>query len=94
MHEIKYLGVILDEKLKFDKNINYLCMKLGQKLNIMNRLRNDLNCQQKLGIYKSIIQPHFDYCSSIIFLSNKSNIARLQKIQTKILRQIVKANRR
>lgn len=93
VNEIKYLGVILDDKLNFDKNISHVCRKLGQKLNVICRLRNDLNCEQKLSLYKSIIQPHLSYCASILFLSKASGIERIQNIQTKILRQIVKANR-
>lgn len=28
--EIKYLGVIIDDKLSFDKNIGHVCKKTGQ----------------------------------------------------------------
>lgn len=65
VNEIKYLGVVIDHKLNFEKNVNNVCKKLGQKLNVISRLRNELNCQQKLGLYKSIIQPHLNYCSSM-----------------------------
>lgn len=41
--EIKYLGIIFDEKLNFEKNINHVCKKVGQKVNVLNRLRNGLN---------------------------------------------------
>ncbi|RYX86065.1 reverse transcriptase family protein [bacterium] len=39
--EIKYLGVIIDENLKFDKNIDYVCKKIGKKVNVLSRLRNE-----------------------------------------------------
>lgn len=93
VNEIKYLGVILDNKLKFDSNVSQICKKIGQKLNVLNRLRHELNQNQKLYLYKTIIQPHFMYCPSIIFLANESEISRLQVLQNKCMRQILKADR-
>lgn len=34
--EIKYLGVYIDNKLKFDKNTNILCKKLGHKISVLS----------------------------------------------------------
>lgn len=92
-NEIKYLGNIIDDKLKFDKNINNVCKKVGQKCNVLSRLRHEMNLNQKLTIYKSIVEPHFSYCSSILYLSNKTDLDRLQVIQNRCLRQILNANR-
>ena len=91
-NEIKYLGVVIDDKLNFEKNINNVCKKVGQKVNVMNRLRNELNFNQKLTLYKAIIEPHFNYCASILFISNVTDLNRLQILQNKCLRQILRAN--
>lgn len=93
VEEIKYLGVIIDNKLNFAANINYICKKVGKKVGVLSRLRNQLNCQQKITVYKTIIEPHFTYCSSILFLSKSSDIMRLQKIQNKCMRNILRLNR-
>lgn len=90
---IKYLGVPIDEKLIFDKNVNYICKKVGMKVSVLGRLRNELNSCQKLNLYKSIIQPHFTYCSSVLFLCNNTDILRLQKMQDKCMRNILRAKR-
>lgn len=90
---IKYLGVVIDNKLKMNKNIDYLCKKIGKKANIISRLRYELNLHQKLNIYKAIIHPHFIYCSSILYLANQTDISRLQKLQNTCMRHILKANR-
>lgn len=76
-----------------DKNINHICKKVGQKISVLGRLRNDLNNEQKLYLYKSIIQSHFSYCATIIYLSNSTNIERLQKLQNKCMRLILKTDR-
>lgn len=92
-NEIKYLGVILDDKLKFDKNIDYLCKKIGKKVNVISRLRNELNSGQKAMLYKTIVQPHFTYCSSVLFLSTGEDINRLQVLQNKCMKNILRADR-
>lgn len=89
-NEIKYLGVIIDDKLNFNKNISHICKKVGQKLNALNRLRHELTQYQKLYLYKTIIQPHFTYCPSIIFLASDTELNRLQILQNKCMRQILK----
>jgi hypothetical protein len=44
-------------------------------------------------IFKSIIQPHIDYCSSIIFMANEGDFHRLQLIQNRALRITLKKPR-
>lgn len=44
----------------------------------------------KITMYKSLIKPHFDYCASILFLANEQ---RLQKLQNKIMRNILGCNK-
>lgn len=90
---IKYLGVVIDKKLKFDENIDYICKKVGKKVNVLSRIKNQLNCQQKIMIYKSIIEPHFTFCSTILFIANKTDIKRLQIVQNKCMRNILKLDR-
>lgn len=46
--QIKYLGVIIDRKLNFTENVNHVCKKVGKKVNMLSRIRNELNCQQKI----------------------------------------------
>lgn len=31
------------------------CRKIGMKLSVINRLRNELNCNQKLMIYRTVV---------------------------------------
>jgi hypothetical protein len=90
VESIKYLGVIIDEKLKFDKNILAIQKKVGVKINFIQRLGGKLNKFSKITLYKSIILPHFDYCSSILFLANDGEFQALQKLQNRMMRLILK----
>ena len=91
--EIKYLGVVIDEKLKFKTHIDNVIKKFAKKYGIMCRLNNDLNTYSKILLYKSIISPHLDFCSSILFLANDTQLTRLQRLQNKVMRLILKCSR-
>lgn len=90
---IKYLGVILDEKFEMNSNIDYICKKANMKTGILKRISKKIDVTQKICIYKTIIAPHFDYCASILFLSNVTQFERLQRIQNRAMRAIVGVNR-
>lgn len=91
--EIKYLGTIIDENLSFDKNVNSVCKKIGHKASVMSRLSKELNINQKTMLYKTIVEPHFTYCASLLFLSSESDLQRLQMLQNKCLRSVLNVNR-
>jgi hypothetical protein len=45
-------------------------------------------------IYNSIISPHLDHCPSILFLTNEKNLNRMQIIQNRAMRIILRCHRR
>lgn len=92
--EIKYLGCIIDEKLNFNSNCDLMCKKMAKKTNFFGRISNKLNKSTRLLVYNTIIAPHINYCSTILFLSDKSHIHRIQKLQNKCMRIILRKKRR
>ena len=93
VREIKYLGVIIDDMLTFKSHIDNVIKKVAKKYGIMCRLKNELTVTSKILLYKSLISPHIDFCSSILFLANGTQILRLQRLQNKIMRLILRCNR-
>jgi exonuclease III len=93
VREIKYLGVIIDDRLKFDSHIDNVIKKIAKKYGILCRLKDDLTIASKIQLYKSIISPHLEFCPSILFLANETQISRLQRLQNKIMRLILRCNR-
>lgn len=90
--EVKYLGVIIDKNLNFKLNCNYVIRKMALKAGILKRTGSKFNMQQKIQIYKTTIEPHVNYCSSILYLLGDGDIARIQKIQNKCMRDILRVN--
>lgn len=91
--EMKYLGVIIDENLNLKKHANYIMNKMSKKVSFLYRIGNSLSMFTKILIYKAIIAPHIDFCSSILFNLNQNQIQQLQKIQNRAMRIILKCNR-
>lgn len=65
---------------------------MAMKCNVLMRVGNRLNMQQKIQVYKTLIEPHINYCATILFLANENDISRLQKIQNKCMRNILKVD--
>lgn len=91
--EIKYLGILLDDKLKFDVHINYICKKIVKKVAFLRRIRCKISTTTAITIYNTIIKPHFEYCSTIIFLGTHQMKERMQKLQNKAMRCILRCHR-
>lgn len=89
--EAKYLGIVIDDKLKFSKNVDYIIKKMAKKVSFLGRIKRQLSINMRLKLYKTLIAPHVDYCSTILFLCNKTHIQKLQKVQNRALRIILDA---
>ena len=83
---IKYLGVILDNKLSWIQHISYVKNKISKGIGIMYKARNYINKKTLLGLYHSYIYPYFIY--GIESWGNTSNchLDPLFVIQKRILR--------
>lgn len=68
--------------------------QVAKKIGFLGRISNKLNMMNRLTLYKSIIAPHFDYCATITFLCNKGEFKKLQKLQNRAMRIILKVNKR
>ena len=94
--EAKYLGVTLDNKLKFTQHIKNIIQKANMSISklycLINR-KSNLSLQNKLIIYKMIIRPTLLYASPIWSNTSKRNIESLEKVQNKVIRMITNAQR-
>lgn len=92
--EVKYLGMHLDRRLTWHKHIFTKRKQLGIKFTKMYWLigkKSQLNLENKLLIYKSILKPVWTYGIQLWGVASNSNIEILQRFQSKVLRCIVDA---
>jgi len=61
----KDLGIIVDEKLTFREHINEKINQAYAMLGIIKGNINYLNSNGFVLLYKNMVRPHLDYCSSV-----------------------------
>jgi hypothetical protein len=89
---MKYLGVEIDEKLNFKQHVDTTLKKMVKKVGFLGKIQQKLSKTAKITICNSIISPHLDFCSSILFFSNEEDLNRLQVIQNRVMRIILRCH--
>ena len=79
----KCLGVLLDEKLTFETHIEYICKKACDGIGALRRIKPFVPLCTLVTLYRSLIQPYFDYCSPLWDTCGKQLKDKLQKIQNR-----------
>lgn len=64
-YEFKYLGLILDETLKFDKHIDYVIKKTSSASGILWKMRHQLPQKTKKLIFQTALETHLLYMFGI-----------------------------
>ena len=88
--ETRFLGIIVDENLKWTSHIKSLQSKMSRYVGIMFKIKRYIPLQARLNIYHSFIQSHVNYCCLVWGFSVKSNIESLFTKQKKGLRAVIK----
>ena len=88
----KYLGIYIDENLSWNRQTEHLKSKVVKNLYLLRRIRPFITEQTALLFYKSVIQSHFDYCSVVWGNTNKTNLDKLQILQNRSLRAVLRVN--
>lgn len=91
--EAKYLGIMLDEFLTFTSHTFYIVKKVNARINLMYRLSKFISDYTTVLIYKSMIAPYFDYCSTLLLNINDECMKMLQKCQNRAMRIILRVDR-
>ena len=81
-----FLGVTIDNELKFDDHINYLCKTAGQKLNASARIAPFMEINKKRTIMKVFVESQFSYCLLIWMLHSRELNNEINRIHERALR--------
>lgn len=92
--EIKYLGVLVDQHLKWHEHVQYINRRLRKSIYKFFTLRNILNTKTLLMVYDSLIMSVLRYGISVWGSAYNNAIQNLQITQNFILRTIFKQDNR
>ena len=86
---VKYLGVWIDENLKFCEHVDYLLKKLGKHLGVVARLRHFVSKNVLFNYYNFYVKPVLQYGLLIYGGNSFSNLDKLSVYQRKMIRLIL-----
>ena len=93
VYKYTYLGVILDPILNYDKQISATVARVSGKVKQLRRVREFLNTQAALLVYKNMILPILEYADIFVTAASKENRDKLQVLQNRALRTVFQVDR-
>ena len=88
----KLLGVHIDETLSWNQHIDYLCSIISSRISLLRNLSYFVPENVQKMFYQSYVLPLIDYGSSSWGSTTKLNIERINKLQKRAARIILKVD--
>ena len=85
-----FLGVTLDNSMKFNSHIDIISSKISKSIGIIFKLAPFLPTRTLINLYYSLIYPYFIYCNLVWGGTYSTHLDPLLKLQKKALRIINK----
>ena len=90
---IKNLGVYLDSKMSFDKQLSDTCKACYFHIRALRHIRASLTTEASKTIAAAIVGSRLDFCNSLVAGTSVSNLARLQRVQNTLARVVAQKPR-
>ena len=87
---VKYLGLVVNDKLVWDQHIDYISSKIKRGIGILKRIRHFIPRDSLLLIYHTLIEPYFRYCSIVWGQCGETLKDKLQTLQNKAAQTIAR----
>lgn len=88
----KLLGVIIDQNLSWDKQIDAVCLNVTRRITLLKMLSKYIDTANMTTYYNSYILPILDYGCMIWGRCSKGNLLRLVKLQKRAARIILNSD--
>lgn len=89
----RYLGLILDENLTFDKHVDHVKRMIRPFIPLMWRKGKHIPANKRKQLYFAYVQSHLLYMLPIYSQGNKTKLAELQIIQNRCIKAIFRLRR-
>ncbi|KAG5674290.1 hypothetical protein PVAND_004268 [Polypedilum vanderplanki] len=89
----KYLGLVIDQSLKWDVHVNSLETKLASAAGALWKLKNRLPLHIKKTIYQSLVESNLYYMSTIWGTASDAVLKPIQILQNRALRNVYNLDR-
>ena len=79
--EEKNLGILIDDKLKFQQHINQQKNKANQRLGMIKRSFSYMDKEMFLTLFKSIVKSHLEYGRNVWYVIYKEEAMQIGNVQ-------------
>ena len=88
MTSSKFLGITIQENLKWNHHVKEITTKISKYIGILSKVRHKLSASHLKLLYNAMILPYLTYCNIIWGNSALTDLNKLHIIQKKIIRII------
>ena len=85
---VKFLGVILDNKLKFSEHTKFIANKISKSVGIFWKIRTSVPNDILQNLYYNLIYPYLSYCTIVWGGTYATHLHRIQILQKRAIRII------
>ena len=85
---VKFLGVFLDDKMKFMHHTDFIANKISRSIGIIYRIKDNIPQFVLKYLYNSLILPYLTYCITVWGGTFQTHLDRLCKLQKRAIRLI------
>ena len=89
--EEKDLGVTFANDFNFKKHIRNICAKANGRVGLIKRTFSNLTREMFIPLYKSLIRPVLEYCSTVwapMYRNQTNEIEKIQRRATKLVKNM------
>lgn len=90
VHEIKFLGVIIDDKISWKPHIKHVQSKVSRSIAVINKAKKVLDNKSLHTLYYSLVSPYLQYCAEVWGNNYKTSLYSLTILQKRAIRIIHK----
>ena len=87
-HTMTSLGILIDDKLSFDKRVSSLVSSCNYHLRAFRHLRPVLREEVAVSVSRAIVMSRLDYCNALLAGATQSSLDRLQHVQNQCVRVV------
>ena len=88
VHETKFLGVFIENKLSWKPHIRYICTKVAKGIGVILKARKVFDHDTLSTLYYTFVYPYLNYCIHVWDRAYDTRLNDLRVLQHKIVRII------
>ena len=83
VYKLKYLGLLINNCLTWRCQMENIKGKVSRRISLLKYCKNTVSMETLKGIYRSIVEPHLNYCLSFWGCSGITRVVSLQELKNR-----------